>query len=294
MVGLSLRLPEGPEKPTASDATGFARRIEKLPVPDGRYAHLQIAADGALLLIEQPSELTFAGKPRLRRFDAASRKLEDLAEGVRGFEVSADGKTLLYRSRELVEPARRGSKPVARPGRSTPPGSRSQTNPREEWRQMFVEAWRNQRDFFYDEALHGVDWKAIRARYEAYLPDLRYRSDLTFVHRHLVGELVNSHISVEGPPAKVEKTPGGLLGADYEIVADRYRVKRIVAGAYWNGEASPLAAPGVDVEAGHYILEVEGKELRHPISIDSLLWAGRASPSPSGSTGRRASRARGW
>jgi tricorn protease len=265
----ALRMP-GP--PSASGPAAFARKIEKLPVPEGRYVDLAVAADGALLLSEEASEDTFAGKPRLRRFDSAAKKLEDLAEGVRVFDLSADGKIALYRADKTWDVRPVGTKPAAGAARALDTARLEvRVEPRQEWRQMFVEGWRNQRDFFYDESLHGVDWPAIRQTYESYLSDLRYRSDLTFVLRQLVGELVNSHIGVEGPRPKVEKTPVGLLGADYEIVGDRYRVKRIVLGSYWNGEASPLAAPGVDVEEGDYILEVDGKELRHPTSIDSLL-----------------------
>jgi tricorn protease len=268
-----------PSRTSASGPAAFARSIEKLPVPEGRYVHLDVAADGALLLSEEPSEHTFGGKPRLRRFDPTSRKLEDLVEGVRFFDLSADGKTALYRADKTWDVLPVGTRPVAGAARALDTARLEvRVEPRQEWRQMFVEGWRNQRDFFYDESLHGVDWKAMRQQYESYLPDLRYRSDLTFVLRHLVGELVNSHIGVEGPRAKVEKTPVGLLGADYEIVGDRYRVKRIVMGSYWNGEASPLAAPGVDVKEGDYILEVDGKDLRHPTSIDSLLVGGADRP----------------
>lgn len=258
--------------PGTADPAAFARSIEKLPVPDGRYVHLRVAADGAFLLSEQPSEHTFAGKPRLRRFDPTSKKLEDLVEGVTVFDLSADGKTALYRGEKTWDILPVGTKPEAGAARVLDTAKLEvRIDPRQEWRQMFAEAWRNQRDFFYDESLHGVDWKTMRQRYQSYLPDLRYRSDLTYVFRQLVGELVNSHIGVEAPRAKVDKVPVGLLGADYEIVGERYRVKRIVTGSYWNGEASPLAAPGVDVKEGDYILEVDEKELRNPQSIDAAL-----------------------
>lgn len=252
--------------------TGFERRVGKLQVPEGRYLQLEVAADGALLLVEGSSAQTFAGKPRLRRFDPATRKLEDLAEGVDRIEISADGKTVIYRRDKSWALQSVGAGPAT--GNARPLDvSRLEVriDPRQEWRQMFVETWRNQRDFFYDESLHGVDWKAMRARYEPFLDDLRHRADLTFVLRQLVGELVNSHISVGGPPAEVERQPVGLLGADYDVSDGRYRVKRIVSGSYWGGESSPLAAPGVDVQEGDYILEVEGKELRLPTSIDAVL-----------------------
>ncbi|MGH9336113.1 MAG: PDZ domain-containing protein, partial [Vicinamibacteria bacterium] len=92
------------------------------------------------------------------------------------------------------------------------------------------------------------------------------------VLRHLLGELVNSHISVSGPRESSEERPSvGLLAADYELADDRYRVKRIVRGSYWDEVTGPLGAPGVGVEEGDYILEVNGHELRPPASIYSLF-----------------------
>ncbi len=250
------------------------RRVARLALPAGRYRDLQVAAAGSLFLGEEPSERTFAGKPRVSRFDPAAGALEPFLADVDDFEIA--GTQLLYRSDTVRGIVATAGKPESGAGKLDLSGIEIEVDPALEWRQIFREAWRAQRDFFYDENLHGVDWDAIRERYEAYLPELRHRSDLDYVLRHMVGELVNSHISVGSPEdSEGERIPVGLLGADYEVVGDRYRVKRLVEGSFWDGETSPLAAPEVGVREGDYILEVDGQELRSPTSIYSLF-AGKA------------------
>jgi tricorn protease len=250
------------------------RSIARLPVPASRYVDLQVSADGGLFLLEQPSEQRFAGeKPRLVRFDVATRKVDVFRPEVDVFEIAGRGDGILYRAGESWQLVSAAKAPeTEESGRLDFSRLEVEIDPPLEWRQIFREAWRAQRDFFYDEKLHGVDWNAMRERYEAYLPDVRHRSDLNFVLRHLVGELVNSHISVSSPAdPKPERVPVGLLGADYEVVEGRYRVKRVVEGSYWDDETSPLRAAGVDVEEGDFILEVDGQELRSPASIYSFF-----------------------
>jgi tricorn protease len=246
--------------------------IERLPIPAARYADLQAAADGALFLTEDPGESTFAGKRRLTRFDPGTRKIEPFLADVDELELSANGKRILYRSDTAWGTVPIDETPSAGAGKIDLASLEVAIDPQAEWHQIFRDAWRAQRDFFYDEKLHGVSWEAMRARYEAWLPDVRHRSDLNYVLSQLVGELVNSHISVGSPRVGKASPPSvGLLGADYEVVGGRYRVKRIVRGSYWDDVSGPLAAPGVAILEGDYILEVNGRELRPPESIDSFF-----------------------
>jgi tricorn protease len=242
-----------------------AGAIERLPIPAALYVDLKVGADGALFLGEDPTSTTFAGKRRLRRFDPDDRELTTVLPEVDEFALSADGSRILHRSGDSWGVVGAGTLDLS--------ALEVQVDPAAEWRQMFREAWRAQRDFFYDENVHGVDWEAMRERYESYLPDLRHRSDLDYVLAHLVGELVNSHISIAGPPSigpRDEDRPSvGLLGADYEVADGRYRVKRIVRGSYWDEVSSPLTAVGV--EEGDYILEVDGRELKARTSLYSLF-----------------------
>ncbi len=173
--------------------------IERLPIPAARYVDLKVAADGALFLTEDPGERTFAGKRRLGRFDPGTQKIEPFLADVDEFELSANGKRILYRSDSAWGIVPIDEIPAAGAGKIDLASLEVAIDPQAEWRQIFRDAWRAQRDFFYDEKLHGVDWEAMRERYEAWLPDLRHRSDLNYVLSQLVGELVNSHIAVGSP-----------------------------------------------------------------------------------------------
>jgi len=132
---------------------------------------------------------------------------------------------------------------------------------------MLDEAWRINRDYFYDPHYHGNDWPAMRQKYEAFVGDLSTRNDLFRVTQWMLSELTVGH-SYEFPgdnPFEVETIPGGLLGADYEVANGRYRFKKVFGGLNWTPNLrSPLTEPGIDVKAGEYLLAVEGKPLRYP------------------------------
>jgi tricorn protease len=132
--------------------------------------------------------------------------------------------------------------------------------PREEWRQIFDDTWRRHRDFFYDPNMHGVDWDAMRLQYGALVEHARTRWDVTNICTNLVAELSAGHTYIFG--GDVEQVPRletGFLGIDWEMSQDRYRIKRIVRPAEWNTEVrSPLDRPGVEVEAGDFVLAVNG------------------------------------
>src|SRR5438105_3429026 len=135
---------------------------------------------------------------------------------------------------------------------------------RAEWRQMYHEAWRIQRDFFYDPHYHGLDLAAAEARYAPYLTNLGGRADLNYIFDEMLGELSVSHVFVDGgddpTPKAVAKTV--LLGADYTIENGHYRFAHIIKGENWNpDERAPLTQPGINVLEGEYLLAVNGNEL---------------------------------
>ena len=159
-------------------------------------------------------------------------------------------------------------------------------DPPAEWAQILDEAWRINRDYFYDPGFHGADWPAMRRKYAAFLPDLATRNDLFRVIQWMLSELAVGH-SYQAPGDSAferETVPGGLLGADYEVADGRYRFKKVFGGLNWTPDLrSPLTEPGVDVKAGEYLLAVEGKELRFP---DEPLPALRAHREPPASRSR--------
>ena len=137
--------------------------------------------------------------------------------------------------------------------------------PRVEWAQIFHEAWRINRDYFYALNMHGADWKAVRAKYEELLPDLASRGDLNRVIRMMLSELSVGHSYLFGGDRLYEpkSIPVGLLGADFETADGRYRFKKIFGGAFWDPALrAPLAVPGVEVKPGEFLLAVDGKEIK--------------------------------
>jgi tricorn protease len=146
-------------------------------------------------------------------------------------------------------------------------------DPVAEWKQMYHEAWRIQRDFFYDPNLHGVDIAAMKKTYEPYLDSVAHRSDLTYLFREMLNQITVGHMFIGGGDApRPNLVPGGLLGADYKIENGRYRFAKIYNGESWNPSLrAPLTQPGVNVREGEYLLAVNGRELRSTDNIYSFF-----------------------
>jgi tricorn protease len=148
--------------------------------------------------------------------------------------------------------------------------------PRQEWNEMFANAWRVERDFFYSTKMNGVDWPAVRARYQELLPLVGSRNDLNYLIGEMLGELDNSHTYVGGGDDLPEdrSVPTAFIGADFALdeASGRYRLARIYAGDNTREQyRAPLTAPGLDVREGDYLLAIDDVELKAPVDPDSLL-----------------------
>ena len=215
------------------------------------------------------------GKPTLKRFDLKKREEETLAEGIDEFQISADRKKILYafggtnpdgspagpRTLGIVDAGKfnKGDGALALGSISV------RVEPRAEWAQIFHEAWRINRDYFYATNMHGADWNAMLHKYEELIPHLATRDDLNRVIRMMLSELSVGHSYLAGGERLYEPKPipVGLLGADYEVSGGRFRFKTIFGGAYWDPSLrAPLTAPGVDVKPGDFLLAVDGKEIK--------------------------------
>jgi tricorn protease len=146
-------------------------------------------------------------------------------------------------------------------------------DPIAEWKQMYHEVWRIERSYFYDPNLHGVNVADSEKEYEKYLDSLGSRSDLNYIIHDMISDMTVGHLRGGGGNIPQAKTiPGGLLGADYEISNGRYRIRKIYTGESWNPQLrAPLAEPGLNVNAGDYILSINGEELRGTDDISRLL-----------------------
>ena len=265
------------EKPAfAIDLDGLNNRILALPVRAGAYFDLQAGKEGEIYYLEAPlvSRGPSGRETKLKRFDLKKREDEDVMPGVNGYAISADKKKILYITRNSlgIIPAAEKAKPGQ--GKINIDAIEVRIDPKAEWKQIFHEAWRINRDYFYDPNMHGADWNAMRKKYAVFLPHLSCRNDLNRVIQWMCSELAVGHHRVGGGDfiSQPKRVPGGLLGADYTIENGCYRFKKIYGGLNWNPELrSPLTEPKVDVKAGEYLLAVQGKQLRPPTNLHSLF-----------------------
>lgn len=271
-------------KATKVDLEGIGQRILALPVPARNYVGLDVGKAGTFYLLEQATlpAPPAPGQPPagviVQKFDLESRKAERVLEGVRRFEVTANGDKALYQQGEqwFLAPIASGrGAAAAGAARAAAPASaagtplklddmESHVDPRAEWKQMYREAWRLQRHFLYDPHSHGYDLAAGEKKYAAYLDGIAHRADLNYLFSEMLGNIVLGHTYIGGgdtPEAK--RVKGGLLGADYKIENGRYRFARVYSGENWNPQLrAPLTQPGVNVQEGEYLLAVAGKELK--------------------------------
>ncbi len=253
------------------DAEGLTRRILALPVPAGMLDGLQVGGDGRVFFLAHPED---QGDPALRRYDPEEREAEDFLPAVKRYVVSANGERLLYQAGDggwaIVGAA---DDPEPDDGALDLADMRAWSDPAVEWPQIFDEAWRIQRDYFYDPQMHGVDWDAVGARYRPWLEHVAHRADLNYLLGELIGELVVGHAYRWGGDMPADDgVPVGLLGADLALEGDRYRIARIFTGESWNPELrAPLAQPGLDVAEGDWLLAIDGVALDAATNPYALL-----------------------
>lgn len=247
------------------DFDGIETRIIDLPIPSGNYANLAATEKGLLFIGRGESG------SQLMSFSLESREAEPVMTA-NGFEVAARGEKLLF--------SRNGRWGVAPVGKKSDEmidlsGLRVKVDPVAEWKNIFNEAWRVNRDYFYDPGMHGVDWESMKKKYAVFLPHVTTQDDLYEVMKWMMSELGVGHHRFGGPAPLTENpdnVAGGLLGADYEVVNDRYRISKIYGGLNWNPEMrSPLTEPGVNVSEGEYILAVDGESLAGADNIFRLF-----------------------
>jgi len=266
-------------EPVVIDRDGLGFRIVDLPVHPAEISNLQGGSAGQIFF-----QRTADGKTSVQRFDFKDRKTETIVPEADDYVVSFDGKRILFRQKESLQkepPQKESWSIVASSGKKADAKEGSdgklkldaiqvRVEPRAEWPEIFDEAWRVNRDYFYDPKMHGRDWPAMKAKYSPFLPYLSSRGDLNRLIQWMCSELaIGHHRNTPGESfAEVTPVPGGLLGADYEVVRGRYRFKKVFGGLNWNPELrAPLSEPGVEVKAGEYLLAVNGKDLAPPENL---------------------------
>lgn len=255
---------------TVVDFAGIEARVEPLPLPRGNYRRLGVAGDTLFYLDGEEGDfnrfdIREPGARPLEAFDLTTRKGRTVLEAVDDYALSADGKRLAWRKGNEIgivdsttEKAK--SEPLDLSGLTM------HLDPRAEWRQIYREVWRLERDYFYDPGMHGLDWAATGAKYQPLIDAASSRAEVRWVIGELIGELATSHTYVFGGDRRrrPDRVPTGMLGAD--LVADpasgRWQVRRILRTPDWTtGSVPPLAAPGVDVREGDFLLAVDGRDV---------------------------------
>lgn len=237
------------------DIENIAMRVVPLPVEAGNYGGLLTAEGGVL----------YSNEGKLMFYNQEEEKTSEILDKVSGMSISADGKMILYNSGKDYGIIK------IKEGQKTPAGKLNldrlemKIDPRKEWNQIYTDAWRIFRDFFYVNNLHGVNWTEIRERYSPLLPSVAHRADLDYIMSEIVAETNTGHAYVDwGDFNKVKRVEGGLLGA--ELIADEkagmYKIARIYDSENWNKERrSPLRDLGVKVKEGDYIVSIDGHKV---------------------------------
>ena len=276
------------------DIDGLANRILALPIGAGAFVNLQAGNDGEIYFMEGKSEPGGFRPPfKLHKFTLKTRKDNVVLQNLNDYSISNDKKKILFNTADNWFITDLSDNITADKGKLNLDVVEVKIDLPSEWKQMFDEAWRINRDFFYDPGMQGADWPAMRTKYEQFLPYLSCRDDLNRLITWLCSELSVGHSFTFGGDqyAEPKSVPVGLLGADYSIENNRYRFKKIYGGLNWTPDLrSPLTEPGIKVSEGDYLIAVNGKDLKYPVSVFSLFenTAGKivtimVAPNPDGS-----------
>ena len=271
---------EKPAAPVRIDLEGLRQRVVPFPVSAGNYGGLSAASGKVFWLSSPTSALTDEDTPKasLRIFDMEKRKEGEVMAEVQGYDLAPDRSRILVHDAKdyvIVEP----KEAATRDKTLDLTGLRMELDPRAEWAQMFNDTWRIERDFFYLPDMGQIDWPAMRRRYQALLPYVSHRTDLTYLTGELAGELGSGHSYVGGgDQPHPDKIPVGVLGAELQLdaKAGAWRIAHIYPAETWTEKRrSPLTEPGARVDEGEYLLAIDGQDLK-PTDEPYRLLLGRA------------------
>jgi tricorn protease len=280
----------GPAPRLEIDFDGIERRVVAFPVSEGCYRRVQATRRAVLFssyplennqLVAFPEEVPSA-RGAIDSYDLDQQRQERLADGITDFQIGADHKTLLYRSglrwRVLAAGAKasKGAEPASRQSGWLDLGRvKVSIEPASEWRQMFIESWRLQREHFWVEDMSGVDWDEIRRRYAPLVDAVATRSELSDLLWEVYGELGTSHAyEMRGDFRQGPNYRQGFLGARFELdpAESVYRIVHIAAGDPWVPlRTSPLNEPGLDVALGDAVVSVNGVAIAPPATVAEQL-----------------------
>ncbi len=270
----------GADAPFRIDFGGIEKRIEALPLPAGNYRDLAVNESCLFYLNSEDGDYNrmdyrALGPRTLYRYSFENREEKTVMEGIDGFRLSADGSAIVYRKGKQLG--------IISPGEENSAGNpldlsglKMEIDPVKEWNAIFYEAWRMERDFYYEPGMHGIDWPAMREKYGKMIDRATCRQDVEFIIGELIGELNTSHTYVYGGAGRreAERVNIGMLGTDWEVdgSAQLYRFKKIFRVPDWTrGLYPPLAKPGLNIQEGDYLLSVNGEKVTAEKNIYSCF-----------------------
>jgi len=259
------------EKSLKVDLDGIQNRIIDIPLKAGNYSQLDSGNEGEIFYV---SRLVDNSSPSsLHKYILKDKKDSEVMP-LDGYVISADRKKMLYSKGGTWGITDAGKKPASGKGVLKTNSVEVKIDPASEWPQIFDEAWRVNRDYFYDPGMHGANWLKMKDKYAVFLPDLSCRRDLNRLIQWMCSEIGVGHHRVGGGErmSSPQRISGGLLGADFTLSHNRYQITKIFEGLNWNPNLrSPLTEPGVNVEEGEYIISVNGNNLSASMNIYSLF-----------------------
>ncbi len=261
---------EGTADLVVIDFEGIAERVEAIPLSRGNFRNLSAGDDAIFYLNKKDGdfnrfEYRAIGARDLMRYSIDDRKEVVVVKGIHDYKLAADGKNIVYRKGRTIGIV--GASATKATGDELDlSGLKIWLDPRLEWRQIFDEAWRMERDFYYEPDMHGIDWPAMHRKYGKLIPDASCRQDVGYIIGELIGELNTSHTYVFGGDTerKADRVNVGMLGADFDVdnSSGRYRFRKIYHVNGWTrGVNPPLGKQGVAVNVGDYLLEVNGEDV---------------------------------
>ncbi len=279
------------------DFDNIGQRILAVPVPDKNYLAVAAGKEGVLYLEELPVVELNPGPPQIivNKFDFKKRKTDTILTGATVFKLSDNREKMLFKQGEQWVIAGTDQAPKPGEGLLKLGDMEVYVDPQAEWRQMYHEVWRIERDFFYDPHFHGLDLHEAEQFYKPYLDGISTRADLNYLFEEMLGNMTVGHMFIRGgTEPQVPHIKVGLLGADYKIENGRYRFAKVFNGENWNPQLqAPLTQPGVNVVAGEYLLAVRGREVHASDNVYSFFQesAGKqivlkVGPNPDGSGSR--------
>ncbi len=242
------------------DLDNISARTMALPLPQRKYRMTLTGPEGTVFVAESvPNQPGLT----LQKFTLKDRETKEFVSGASRLSVSGDGKKMLGRfgqSWKVMDT----SGPSGKEGKSLNVDLKMKLDRSLEWKQIFEEAWRYERDYFYAPNMHGRDWDKVYERYSPLVPFIKHRADLTYVLDQVNGELSVGHSFVGGGDyPSTDRNTVGLLGADLSAEKGRWKIECIYTTESWNPElSSPLEEPGLKVAEGNYIVGVNGTELK--------------------------------